>query len=409
MADFAEGFAFEEDRLAPLTIEGVKVEGFRRPSGGNPEFLAPWAGEIITGRTVKEFVEQYVRRTGALQARESTKAEHLQYVRDGKNTWNEWRRECRHIQPMLACADASRDFPDKCLDGYDFSYANLTEAKLQHVHFKRANFHQAILAGADLTDAHLEEANFCRTDLYKTNLTDACLRGANLQGVQLAMTVLTGADLRDCLIYGMSTWDLDLQGTKQENLAIRHRLTPGDDREETTVVDSLDLAAFMYLTINNRNIGRIIEAAGRKWVLILGRFTKGKDTLIAMQQALKAKGFIPVIFDFDRPEQRDLIETVILLAGLSAFVIVEMSDPRSTPLELQAIASNYGVPIFPVMREEAEAFGMFPGLRKFRWVFPPLKYSSNENLLERLAGEVIEPALAEVRRLSEWKQSVDSR
>ena len=163
----------------------------------------------------------------------------------------------------------------------------------------------------------------------------------------------------------------------------------------------------MYLTINNRNIGRIIEAASRKWVLILGRFTNGKDVLIAIQKALKDQQFIPVIFDFDRPEQRDLIETIILLAGMSAFVIVEMSDPRSTPLELQAIASNYGVPIFPVMREETEAFGMFSGLRKFRWVFPPLKYSSKENLIERLATEVIEPALAEVRRLSEWKRLVN--
>ena len=128
-----------------------------------------------------------------------------------------------------------------------------------------------------------------------------------------------------------------------------------------------------------------------------------------MQKALKEKQFIPVTFDFDRPEQRDLIETIILLAGMNAFVIVEMSDPRSTPLELQAIASKYGVPIFPVMREEAEAFGMFPGLRRFRWVFPPLKYSSKENLIERLAGEVIEPALAEVRRLSDWNRRVEAR
>jgi hypothetical protein len=397
-----------------LRIEGIKVEGFTRPrdiprDGIPEEYQAPYAAnEIITGKTIREFVERYVRRAGALEARDKTKAEHLQYLRDGKDKWNEWRRECRHVQPMLACVDASRDFPGKCLDEYDFSYANLTEAKLQHVHLKRANFHQAILAGADLTDAHLEDANFCRTDMYRTNLSEACLRGANLQGVQLAMTILRGADLRDCLVYGMSTWDVDLEGAQQQNLAIRYRPVPGEDREETAVVDSLDLAAFMYLTINNRNIGRIIEAAGRKWVLVLGRFTKGKEVLIAIQDALKYKQFIPVIFDFDRPEQRDLIETIILLAGMSAFVIVEMSDPRSTPLELQAIASNYGVPIFPVMREDAEAFGMFPGLRKFRWVFPPLKYSSKEDLSERLEAEVIEPALAEVRRLSEWKRRVEA-
>jgi hypothetical protein len=171
MADFAQGFAYEEDRLAPLTIEGIKVEGFTRPRDGIPEYQAPYAAnEIITGKTIREFVERYVARAGALEAREKTKAEHLQYLRDGKAKWNEWRRACRHIQPMLACADASRDFPGRCLDEYDFSYANLTEAKLQHVHLKRANFHQAILAGANLTDAHLEEADVVVADLRRVSM-----------------------------------------------------------------------------------------------------------------------------------------------------------------------------------------------------------------------------------------------
>jgi hypothetical protein len=42
------------------------------------------------------------------------------------------------------------------------------------------------------------------------------------------------------------------------------------------------------------------------------------------------------------PRQRGLIET-LLLAGMGGFVVVEISDPRPAPLELQAIASNYGV------------------------------------------------------------------
>jgi hypothetical protein len=33
---------------------------------------------------------------------------------------------------------------------------------------------------------------------------------------------------------------------------------------------------------------------------------------------------------------------------MSAFVIVEITNPRSTPMELQAIASSYGVPIVPI-------------------------------------------------------------
>ena len=92
-----------------------------------------------------------------------------------------------------------------------------------------------------------------------------------------------------------------------------------------------------------------------------------------MRDALKKDQFIPIIFDFKRPKQRDLIETIMLLAGMSAFVIVEMSNPRSTPLELQAIASNYGVPIFPIIKKGVKPFGMFSGLRKFRWVSRPVE------------------------------------
>jgi hypothetical protein len=285
-------------------------------------------------------------------------------------------------------------------DRYDGGSANLKHDP---------NFHQAILAGADLSDAHLEGANFCRTDLYKTRFRNATLKGANLQGVQLAQTDLTGADLRDCKVYGMSAWDLELAGTNQENLLIRYRPVAEDTGKEVeVVVDGLDLAAFMYFTLNNRNIARIIEAASRKWVLILGRFTERKHVLEAVAKALKQEQFIPILFDFGRPEQRDLIETIILLAGMSAFIIAEITNPKSTPLELQAIASNYGVPIFPVIQDQAKPFGMFSGLRKFRWVFPPLTYKTTDDLMAQLPAKVITPAREEARRLAEWKQLAEA-
>lgn len=413
MADFCKGFVFERDVTAPLTIEGFEVKGFKETADGASGYLP--SGELITAPSVEKLVECYVVRTGALKRREDVKTEHLRELHKGKEAWNQWRRD-HQIQPMLAGVDKSRDLTeckrrnsDKYdLDGYDFSYANLCEAQLQGVHPKGANFHQAILAGADLSDAHLEGANFCRTDLYKTLFRNGKLMGANLQGVQLAKTDLTGADLTHCKVYGMSAWDLELAGTKQENLIIRY--TPVAEhagQEVEVVVDGLDLAAFMYFTLNNRNIARIIDVASRKWVLILGRFSERKDVLEKVAKALKQEQFIPVIFDFGRPEQRDLIETIILLAGMSAFVIAEITDPRSTPLELQAIASNYGVPIFPVIQGPARPFGMFSGLRKFRWVFPPLTYECTDHLIAQLPYKVIRPAREEGKRLAEWKGLAD--
>ena len=409
MADFSKGFVFECDVSAPLTIEGNPVRGFRQRKTPSPVSALLPSGERITAKTLKELVERYVRKTDLLKGRNKIRREHLGQLRKGRALWNQWRRKYPGVQPMLADIRIGRDFTERALDGYDFSYANFTGAHLQRVNFRRANFHQAILAGADLTGAHLEGANFCRTDLYKTNFTGAKMAGANLQGVQLAMTILAGADLRECKVYGMSAWDLDLQKTRHDRLTIRYKSVVGGSKEEEEIrVDGLDLAAFIYSTLNNRNIARIVDGASRKWVLILGRFTdEGKWVLKSVRDKLKEEHYIPIIFDFARPDRRDLIETLMLLGGMSAFVIVDISDPRSTPLELQAIASNYGVPIFPILKGGSKAFGMFPGLRKFRWVFPILHYRSAKHLVSQLRARVITPAEREGERLRKWKRRVE--
>lgn len=184
------------------------------------------------------------------------------------------------------------------------------------------------------------------------------------------MLVFSGANVDGCNVYGMSAWDLQLDGARQQNLIVRYRPT-GEKEERKELVDGLDLAAFMHFTVSNENITRIINAASRKWVLILGRFTEGRKVLDAIADSVRKEQFIPVIFDFNRPHDRDLIETVLLLAGMSAFVVVDITDPKSTPLELHAITANYGVPIFPVMKKGSGGFSLFAPLRRFRCVFEP--------------------------------------
>jgi Pentapeptide repeats (8 copies) len=190
---------------------------------------------------------------------------------------------------------------------------------------KGANFHQAILAKADLSHADLQRANFCRADLYETNLTGARLSGANLQGVQLARTNLRGAQLPGSTVYGAACWDLLGEPSDQSDLIIRYRPDPRKDAEEELEVEGLDLAAFLYYTLSNRNISRIIAGAAGKWVLLLGRFPKRGGTLRALRAPLKRRGLIPIIFDFPRAAHSDLIEQVMLLAGMSKFIIVASS------------------------------------------------------------------------------------
>jgi uncharacterized protein YjbI with pentapeptide repeats len=410
MAGFCCGFAFEQDVPEPstLTIEGRPVEGFKETRVGGRAYAKLPSGGRITAPSVRALVRRYVKRTGALASRNAARVTALHELNKNCKRWNEWRRRHPDVHPMLACARSGVDIRRQNLDCYDFSYANLCEAQLQGVWLRNANFHQAILAGANLSGARLEGANFCRTDLYKTKFTNAHLKGANLQGVQLAYTDLTGADLRDCTVYGMSAWDLKLEETNQQELIIRYQpSTKRDEKEQVLRVHGLNAAAFMYFALHNPNISTIIDAAADKWVLILGRFTEGRDVLNKVRDALEKDSFIPVIFDFERPKQRDLIETIILLAGMSAFVIVEMSNPRSVALELQVIASSYGVPIFPIIKKGAKPFGMFSGLRKFRWVSRPVEYKTTSDLIARLRNEVIRPAMKERHRLAAWKRRLE--
>jgi hypothetical protein len=103
-----------------------------------------------------------------------------------------------------------------------------------------------------------------------------------------------------------------------------------------------------------------------------------------------------MVFDFDKSEVKDFTETVRLLAGLSHFVIADITNPRAAPLELQAIVPDYMIPFVPILEQGEEPFSMFIDLWiKYReWVFDPIHYPSVDRLIEVLDKEIICPAQA---------------
>jgi hypothetical protein len=107
------------------------------------------------------------------------------------------------------------------------------------------------------------------------------------------------------------------------------------------------------------------------------------------------------VFNFERPETKDLTETIRLLAGLSRFVIADLTDPKSVPLELQATVPEVMVPFQPIIEEGQEPFAMFGDLRNRHrdWVFAPLYYSSLDGLVAALDDKIIRPAEARVVEL----------
>jgi len=160
-------------------------------------------------------------------------------------------------------------------------------------------------------------------------------------------------------------------------------------------VDNIEVAQFVYLLLTNPKIRGVIDTVCKKGVLILGRFTaERKAVLDALRDGLRQRGYVPMIFDFDKPEQRDLTETVKTLAGLSRFIIADITNPRSSPLELQATVPDYMVPLVPIIAEREEPFPMFKDLWiKYNWVLDPLEYPDGQALLKVLDAAIIAPAL----------------
>ena len=128
-------------------------------------------------------------------------------------------------------------------------------------------------------------------------------------------------------------------------------------------VDNIEVAQFVYLLLHNEKIRDVIDTIGKKGVLLLGRFTEGRIAVLERLRAeLRKRGYLPIVFNFEKPETKDFTETVRLLAGLSRFVIADVTNPKSAPLELQATVPEIMVPFLPDHRGRPGTFHDARGL-----------------------------------------------
>jgi hypothetical protein len=149
------------------------------------------------------------------------------------------------------------------------------------------------------------------------------------------------------------------------------------------------------LLLKNEKIRDVINTIGKKAVLILGRFTpERKIVLDAIRNELRRLNYVPIIFDFEKPTDRDFSETIMTLAGICRFIVVDITNPKSSPLELQATVPNYMIPFVPIIQEGEQPFSMFRDLaNKNEWILDTLVYDSIDNLVIKMENAVIKPAL----------------
>jgi len=276
--------------------------------------------------------------------------------------------------------------------------SDLSNAELIGADLTGANLNQAFLQGANLTDANLTSAQLFRTDLADAQLTRANLTNADLGFARLIDTDLRGAQLVNCSIHGISVWGVNLEGAVQANLLITSPV------ESKITVPDLEVAQFIYLLLHNRTIRRVIDTIATKAVLILGRFgiQERKQVLDALAEKLRELDLLPIIFDFEKPEHQDIIETIQTLAGMSRFIIADVTAARVVADELRAFVPDFAVPVVPIFQpspEEPKPYDSLYTLKKYQWVLEPVIYSSKDALIAALEAEVVNPANAKCQEL----------
>jgi hypothetical protein len=110
----------------------------------------------------------------------------------------------------------------------------------------------------------------------------------------------------------------------------------------------------------------------------LGSFTaERKAVLDAIRENLRHRGYVPVIFDFEKPASKDVTGTVETLARMARFIVADLTDPSSIPHELATIVPHLrSTPVPPLRLRGSGGYNMFEDFqRAYTWVLKTHEYS----------------------------------
>lgn len=142
--------------------------------------------------------------------------EHIKILKQGVESWNQWRKDRPGIMPDLSKVDFNgpRFLMTKIsvlkringvaihrvvLGGINFDSVDLSDTDLRRIDLSYANLTDALLSGASLSFANLSNANLNRAYLMFANLNNAKLEGANFSKASMAITNLDSVDLSEAM------------------------------------------------------------------------------------------------------------------------------------------------------------------------------------------------------------------
>jgi uncharacterized protein YjbI with pentapeptide repeats len=310
--------------------------------------------------------------------------------------WNAWRVKNPTVKPRLAHAGlAERDLSSADLHDVDLSGTDLSRSVLRGADLKGADLSRATLASAVLENACLHGAALRSADLSRAALNGADLENADLTDANLNECDLARARITNCQVYGVSAWNARLEQALQSDLVLTR---PRDRGQRYITVDPAQTAVVVNLLLESGGVSALVDTLSSKTVLVLGRFTeKRKAYFEQLKEELFGHNYVAVSFDFAQPTTRSFADTLMLLASMSRFIIADLTDPKSVPMELAHIVPQLpSVPIVPLIERSQRPFAIFESFLRYPWVIAPTIYEETQDV-SQLVGQAVERAEIMIR------------
>lgn len=301
----------------------------------------------------------------------------------GAAVWNVWRGH--NPGPLTFSVPDWYDSPGpggtqvKGKNRLDFSGMNLSGASIYRAFAEGLNLRNALFEGSHFEEGDFSRADFRGATFHSTKFNKTILTGANFDGAMfvncnLNRVNLVGAffrvkEITETVVYGIAAWDLVTSNEmKQSKLVIEKTYELYSDliqqRKIPMMVDDIELAQFVHYLNDHKKMRDTLNILNDKGVLLLGRFKDGGlERLYSVREWLQSRGYMAMIFDFARPDNLSLTETVVTMAGLSKFIFVDLSG-ASVPAELQAVLSQVKKPVLAF----GARYALFSDLADQTWV-----------------------------------------
>ena len=235
----------------------------------------------------------------------------------------------------------------------NFIKVRLNDTNLNESHFQDCSFNDSDLTMVDFKNAKILNVMFKKCYMNNINFFCADLSGSqfinsSMDFVQLSNSIVDDTSFINCSVYGAAIWNLQGRTKQESNIKIT---IPTSSNQIS--VDGIETAQFFNMIVENAKISKMLDVASSKVVLILGRFTpERKKILDALKKLLLSSDYIPILFDFDCPELKTTQETINILAGLSHYILADVTEATSTLQEIQSIVGDFPtITIIPIIEK----------------------------------------------------------